>query len=343
MTEEIRIWQIENDEILEEFHRAKLNLEERLENWLENDIAILADDLLVIGRQVETGFGGIIDLLCLDISGDLVVVELKRDKTPRDVTAQVLDYGAWVQNLSNDEIRRIADKYLGDGGPLDRAYSHRFSGEIPDVLNENHALLIVASEVDPATERIIRYLSDSYGVNINVATFQYFQDKNGKEFLARVFLLEPSQVEYKTQSRGRSKRQPNLTLDELQEIANENGVGKMYAKLTDGLCSYFDKHTTRSSLSFYANFDNSRKVVFSLLPPISNAESGLKFQIYFWRMAELFGASEDDIHKLLPENIEPWQYYNGADEDMSGYQGFFCSMDEVKHFLNEIGNLSKSR
>jgi RecB family endonuclease NucS len=68
--------------------RARLDLESRLESWLGRDICVLDRALLVIGRQVETDFGGIIDLLCLDHAGDIVVVELKRDKTPREITAQ---------------------------------------------------------------------------------------------------------------------------------------------------------------------------------------------------------------------------------------------------------------
>ena len=37
---------------------------------------------LVIGREVETDFGGYIDLLCIDAVGDLVVIELKREGPP---------------------------------------------------------------------------------------------------------------------------------------------------------------------------------------------------------------------------------------------------------------------
>ena len=39
---------------------------------------------MLIGRQVRTGFGGIIDLLAIAPDGSLVLIELKRDKTPRE-------------------------------------------------------------------------------------------------------------------------------------------------------------------------------------------------------------------------------------------------------------------
>ena len=85
MGEEVRVWEIGTGDRLTEVSRAKLNLEERIEKWITQDISVLSPDLLVIGEQVKTAFDGYIDLLCIDSSGNLVVVELKRDLTPRDV------------------------------------------------------------------------------------------------------------------------------------------------------------------------------------------------------------------------------------------------------------------
>ncbi|MDZ7660743.1 hypothetical protein [Fodinibius sp.] len=108
--------------------QQKLDLEERLEDWLEDDIGILSNDLLVIGRQVATDFGHSIDILCINPEGDLVVVELKRDKTPRDVTAQALDYGSWIEDLSNERVTYIANNYLDDS--LATAFKNKFGTHI---------------------------------------------------------------------------------------------------------------------------------------------------------------------------------------------------------------------
>ncbi len=58
MSEQIRIWEVKDHDKLTEVLPARLNLEERIENWLASDISILTADLLVIGRQVATDFGG---------------------------------------------------------------------------------------------------------------------------------------------------------------------------------------------------------------------------------------------------------------------------------------------
>jgi len=241
MPEEARIWEILGGEGLREIRHTRLDLESRIEGWLDKDISIISDDLLVVGRQVQTVFGGIIDLLCLDSQGDVTIVELKRDKTPREITAQTLDYASWVKDLSNEKLTEIANAYLGKRGPLEEAFRKRFDTELPEVLNENHKMMIVASELDSSSERIIRYLSDSYGVGINVATFGYFRNENGQEFLARVFLIEPEQVEYKTHTKSSSKRKPLLTHEELRDIAHHNGVGDIYMMLVEGLKNHFDQ------------------------------------------------------------------------------------------------------
>ena len=58
MSNEVRLWQIESDENLNEIQRASLDLEARLQDWLARDISILDPGLVVIGREVETDFGG---------------------------------------------------------------------------------------------------------------------------------------------------------------------------------------------------------------------------------------------------------------------------------------------
>lgn len=74
MPPKITLWDVEENQ-LTEIQSGPLDLERRLEDWLEQDISILGEDLLIIGRQVLTDFGHYIDLLGLDRNADLVVLE----------------------------------------------------------------------------------------------------------------------------------------------------------------------------------------------------------------------------------------------------------------------------
>jgi RecB family endonuclease NucS len=67
---------------------ARLESEQQLEEMIVTSPGVLSDDIMLIGRQEDTGFGGRIDLLALNADGTLVLVELKRDRPPREVVAQ---------------------------------------------------------------------------------------------------------------------------------------------------------------------------------------------------------------------------------------------------------------
>ena len=337
MPEEIRLWRVFEQDQLREINQSSLNFESRLQDWLEKDISILDKNLLVIGREVETDYKGFIDLLCIDALGDLVIVELKRDKTPREITAQALDYGSWVVDLSHEKIRIIADKHFRTKN-FDEEFKSHFGIEIPETLNSGHRILVVGSSIDPSSERIIKYLTTSYGVNINAVTFQYFKDTEGSEFFARVFLIEPSQVDLSSQTKGSSKRKPSLTFEELESLAQEAGVAELYSYSVQSLEKCFTKHRTRSSIGFNSLFDGSRKNVISLIPQDSNENSGLKYQIYFSRFKKLTNLSKEEVLKILPKDRTDWVYYEGANEDFSGYQGFISSKMEIEKLIEALPN-----
>jgi len=81
----MNLWKVK-DGTLVEMNKAKLEAEDRLEDWLAKDISLLGLELLVIGRQVKAGDSGRIDLLAIDNHGDSFIIELKRDKTPSSLS-----------------------------------------------------------------------------------------------------------------------------------------------------------------------------------------------------------------------------------------------------------------
>jgi hypothetical protein len=333
MPDKIRLWEISEGEQITEIHQDKLNLEERLEIWLENDISLLSSGILIIGRQVETDYGGLIDLLGIDGNGNLVIIELKRDRTPREVTAQALDYASWVKDLSYDKVKQIADSYLfKQNSSLEQSFTIKFNQELPESLNEQHQILIVASQIDSSTERIIKYLSE-YGLQINVVTFQYFRDSNAKEFMARKFLIEPEIIA----KPPHSKTKPNLTYTELETEAVNNGVGELYNKLCQGLApNIFWTTRTKSSITFTGTGKNKR-AIFGLLPGQSTPDEGLKFKVYVTRLAEFLSIEQQNVNSLLPTLTNSWE------EEWSGLvgEGFFKTEAEVNHFLTQLNEVRR--
>ncbi len=198
---EFGIWRLGDK--LERINFSAMDAESRLEDVLAEDISVIDPNLLLLGRQVATSFGKFIDLLAMDADGNLVVIELKRNRTPREVVAQVLDYGSWVRGLEDEDIAGIFDeylkKYLPDhaGASLDQVFCEKFNVKgMPETLNESHELMVVAGELDESTERIINYLAEEYGVSINAVFLRFFKDGES-EYLSRAWLIDPAEVEDK--------------------------------------------------------------------------------------------------------------------------------------------------
>lgn len=335
MPKEVQIWRVGSNDRLEPVNAGALNLESRIEEWLSSDISVLDADLLVIGRQVATDSGGAIDLLCIDREGSLVVVELKRHKTARDVTAQALDYAAWVNALSGEQVTALAATYLKPKS-LAEAFAARFGSDLPDTINSDHRMIIVGSTIDDASERIIQYLSDAHGVNINAATFQYFKLHDGSEQISRVFLIPPARVEQRSISRGNSKRAPKLTPEQLEAQAKAHGVFELYSHAASRLEETFLPHETQSSLSFYDVTREGRRASVKLLPAESTGSDGLRFQVYSVRVCRYRDITDAQLKAVLPKDCTPWQSSNATPTDGVGVQGFLVSRADIDRLVDAI-------
>jgi hypothetical protein len=182
------LWRL-NGESAQQVRSNVIASEERLERIIQERLDILGlDDLFQIGRQVITDFGKHIDLLAIDGRGDLYVIELKRDRTPREVVAQALEYGFWAQGLSLEAVRELYAKHH-QGDDFDSAFTSHFEGDLPESINTDHHPVVVAGGIDTSSEQIVDYLR-GYRVPINVLFFEYLQDGD-REYLARSWLSDP--------------------------------------------------------------------------------------------------------------------------------------------------------
>ena len=146
---------------------ARLVSEQLLENMIVAAPALVSEAWLLIGQQESTGYGGRIDLLALAPDASLVLIELKRDRTPREVVAQALDYAAWVERLEADEIAAIYQRFKPQGD-LAADFQARFGVPLDaESLNQSHQIVIVAVELDASSERIVSYPSER-DIAINV-------------------------------------------------------------------------------------------------------------------------------------------------------------------------------
>lgn len=196
MATEIKTWQIVDGKLHEvnsTLLDGKRKEKDDLEQWIRSHPEILGSDIALIGEQVQTKSGPL-DFLGIDSSGNLVIIELKRDKLHREVLAQAIDYASDVADwevAKLDEIclkttKQNLEDYLADKFP-------ELSFEDIGV-NQSQRLLLVGLSVDEPLGRMIEWLSSNYNIGINAIVLNYVKTKSGDELLSRTVII-PEEIE----------------------------------------------------------------------------------------------------------------------------------------------------
>ena len=194
--EQIKLWKIESDDVIK-ISKEPLDCEHRLEKWLIKDISILKPDLAVIGSQVVSPYSKKIDILAINSIGELVIIVFKRDKPNHEVIAQVLNSTAWIKDLCYDELTNVLNTYgKSEYKDIEEFFTATFNKNAKEIeLNSDHQMIIVCSEIDESTVRIINYLAkEPYYLNINAVNFNYYKDSDGHEFLSQSFVLSENDI-----------------------------------------------------------------------------------------------------------------------------------------------------
>lgn len=172
---------------------ADIDVEEHLESWLEESPFVLLEEepILWIARQASAATAETVlfpDLVGLDSTGNLVLVEVKRGRTPRDAIAQALEYAAWASGLTYQDLERLASAYWDRAkqppSTLEDAFYEMFFAEdrtapLPQ-FNQRQTLFIVAEDIHPRVAQVARYLREQGGLDIRCVAFDVLRAASGE-------------------------------------------------------------------------------------------------------------------------------------------------------------------
>jgi len=137
-----------------------------------------------------------LDLLLLDINGEITIAELKKGRTSRDVIGQILDYASKVSQLGVDGLRakgvdiEAALDTLEETAVADE-YERPSLSAIAYWL-QRPRLVIVSYEIDEATRRITDFLR-TLGTKIYCIEFEYFEDEDREYYYPEIIGIEDLQ------------------------------------------------------------------------------------------------------------------------------------------------------
>jgi hypothetical protein len=182
--------------VLEKVNIGSVDYEKDFEDWLENSPDILFEEdegntVIWIGRQVNARMDGTNkypDLMGIDSSGDVVIVELKKGKTPREVVSQALEYVSWASKLKEEELNSYYLDYSknnkGELFDLKTKFKNVFypdtEEEINVELNKNQKIFIIAEEVTPIVKQVTTYLRSNLGLEIYCLEYKVFKTEQSK-------------------------------------------------------------------------------------------------------------------------------------------------------------------
>ncbi|HEY3672021.1 MAG TPA: hypothetical protein VGN51_13875 [Acidimicrobiia bacterium] len=170
--------------------------EKHFEDWVEQRSALLGEELLIVGRQVELDDGkDRIDLLALDKSGRLVVIELKRDLVGGAADLQPLRYAALVSTWSHEQLRRQAEGYWSTSQQTRGTFAQeieQFCDEEAQV-NSDQRVILAGRDLTPRLGTVALWLR-AHGIDTTVVTVSVFKQNETLLLQPQVVIPIPSET-----------------------------------------------------------------------------------------------------------------------------------------------------
>ena len=267
----MRLFGITSEETFKEYIEREFQVEYResvLESWLENNPHSIIEDgnLLVVGRQVTTNVGSFVDLLAIDRQGDVAVIELKRDRTPRETLAQALEYASFAERLDYEQLEDIFCTYMDDES-ANLAQYHREYFELAtdeaSAFNKDQRIVIVGQKITPGIRQTSAFLRQK-GVRVTCVEFTFFETEDGLRLLSSDIVVG---MELGRPSRISSSSLPLTSEKQFIESLDEYGR-PVFEKLLDfAKAGVFPIHWGTKGFSLNVDFDGTHAAFCYGYPP----------------------------------------------------------------------------
>lgn len=174
-----------SDEDLSRLEEQELPTEKRLEEYLirAEGAQIGGVDVLYVAQQGSPGEGGIFDIVGVDEQGDIVVIELKRGRSPRDIVAQALEYAASIRNEEYERLNHRYREFVEDEeASLQTKHTEYFS-RADDPLsqreyNTDQRLILVGTGFSDLSLDMADFLRE-HGIDVICVTYGSFMTNDG--------------------------------------------------------------------------------------------------------------------------------------------------------------------
>lgn len=146
--------------------------------------AFTGESLFPVARQAHIPGGGIPDILALDDSGRVVVIEVKRD-IDRGQLAQCLEYAGWARLTNLDEISSLYNRGGADHRGAEsffRDWQDFTESTTPVTIKPQPRLYLIARDFEGRTRSALDFLREN-SLPVTVIPVTIYEDPSGRRIV----------------------------------------------------------------------------------------------------------------------------------------------------------------
>jgi len=190
-------------EILEEHDFEDYKDERYLHEIIEKSPELVLNELasgnvIVLGSRVRID-GKEIYLLVCDEQGNLIIIELKKGRSPREAIAQLLDYASLIYRRGIDGLLSVL-RYNSIEDIFKQFYDEKEDEKFEEFRRNFEKsirkpwLVLVSYDIGDDVIRMAEWLRSVYGVTVFCVEFDYYKKENKEIFVPRVIGLEEVEI-----------------------------------------------------------------------------------------------------------------------------------------------------
>lgn len=197
---------------------------QHIEKWIENYPDILGEELFVITTEYDKfdKTSERLDILAIDKDGNLVVIELKRDDSGKNVDLQAVKYAAYCSTLRLDDICKLYEEYSKKQSQVlsDEQVRENILGFIEneefEEISDRPRIILVARQFRPEVTASVIWLR-KFGVDVScVRLAPYDMGKGEIAFESNIVIPLPEARDFIIETERKESR--SLTVSQVEYI-----------------------------------------------------------------------------------------------------------------------------
>jgi hypothetical protein len=227
-----------------------------MEEWVLDHPQLVGEDLLIITNEYDK-FDKTkerLDILCIDKNGKLIVVELKRDDSGKDVELQAIKYAAYCSTLTFDDVVTLRREFLHSHDHVEKDHEETgkellafINNDDFEELDDKPRIIVAAKEFRPEVTASVIWLNKC-GLDITCVKLTPYKIQadliglvssiiipvpEAKEYIVKADRKEASE---KTQTRSQMEysefyKDISQSLEKIIHIAPYESGGRSYCKI----------------------------------------------------------------------------------------------------------------